>query len=113
MRRILIKHYHPGPGDRDGPSWLSFIAHLKDSLWSIDMFCCESGSLKTRWVLVVMDMCSRKIIGFSVCKGSVDGPTLCRMFNQIISRKNTPLCVNVRTATPLSISSLENQLAYS
>ena len=98
VRRILIKHYHPGPGDRDGPSWLSFIAHTKDSLWSIDLFCCESVSLKTHWVLVVMDVWNRRIIGCSVNKGPVDGPTLCRMFNQIISRKNTPLYVSTDNA---------------
>ncbi len=90
VRRILINHYHPKPGDRNGLSWLSFIGHMKDSLWSVDLFCCESTTLKTHWVLVVMDVWSRRIIGCSVNKGPVDGPTLCRMFNQIIARKNTP-----------------------
>ncbi len=37
-----------------------------------------------------MDIWSRRLIGFSVHKGPVDGPTLCRMFNQIIARKNIP-----------------------
>ncbi len=63
---------------------------MKDSLWSIDLFCCESISLKTHWVLVVTDVWSRRIIGLSVNKGSVDGPTICRIFNQIISKKNIP-----------------------
>ena len=90
VRRVLIKHYHPGPSNGNGPSWLSFIGHMKDSLWSIDLFCCESISLKTHWVLVIMDVWSRRIIGCSVNKGPVDGPTICRMFNQIISRKNIP-----------------------
>jgi hypothetical protein len=86
LRRILIKHYHPGPGERDGPSWLSFIANMKDSLWSIDLFCCESFYLKTHWVLVVMDVWNRKIIGLSVLKGSVDSPAICKMLNQVISK---------------------------
>jgi transposase InsO family protein len=90
VRRILMKHYHPRPGDWDSPSWLSFLGNMKDSLWSIDLFCCESTTLKTHWVLVIMDVWSRRIIGCSVNKGPVDGPTLCRMFNQIIARKNTP-----------------------
>ena len=90
VRRVLMKHYHPRPGGHGGPSWLSFIGHMKDSLWSIDLFCCESITLKTHWVLVVMDVWSRRLIGFSVNKGPVDGPTICRMFNQIIARKNTP-----------------------
>ena len=33
VRRVLEKHYHPGPDSGNGPSWLTFIGHLKDSLW--------------------------------------------------------------------------------
>ncbi|MFT5451419.1 MAG: putative transposase [Enterobacterales bacterium] len=90
VRRILMKHYHPRPGDWDGPSWLSFLGNMKDSLWSIDLFCCESIHLKMHWVLVVMDVWNRRIIGLSVHKESVDGPTICRMFNQIVSKKHPP-----------------------
>jgi putative transposase len=56
-----------------GPSWLSFIGHLKDSLWSIDLFRCESATLRTQWVLDVMDQYTRRIIGFGVHAGMVDG----------------------------------------
>jgi hypothetical protein len=42
----------------------------------------ESISLKTHWVLVVMDQFTRRIIGFGVHKGDVDGTALWRMFNQ-------------------------------
>jgi transposase InsO family protein len=41
-------------------------------------------------MLVVMDQFSRRIIGFAVQAGDVDGPALCRMFHQAISRVNTP-----------------------
>jgi hypothetical protein len=54
VRRVLAKHYRPTPDD-NGPSWLTFIGHAKDSLWSIDLFRCESILLNTHWVLVVMD----------------------------------------------------------
>ena len=54
VRRVLAKHYRPEPG-ADGPSWLTFIGHMKDGLWSVDLFRCESITLKTHWVLVVMD----------------------------------------------------------
>jgi len=94
VRRVLMKHYHPSPGDQDGPSWLSFIANMKDSLWSIDLFCCESITLKTHWVLVIMDVWSRRLISVSANKGPVDGPTICRMFNQIIAKKNVPLYIS-------------------
>src|SRR6516225_9785987 len=57
---------------------------MKDSLWSMDLFRCESASLRTHWVLVVMDQYSRRIIGFGVHAGTVDGVALCRMFNRAI-----------------------------
>ncbi|MFC1492289.1 helix-turn-helix domain-containing protein, partial [Nitrospinota bacterium] len=40
VRRVLAKHFRPGPGD--GPSWLTFIGHMKNSLWSVNLFRCES-----------------------------------------------------------------------
>jgi putative transposase len=67
-----------------GPSWLTFLGHMKDSLWSMDLFRCESATLRTHWVLVVMDQYTRRIIGFGVHAGSVDGVALCRMFNRAI-----------------------------
>ena len=88
VRRVLAKHYRPEPGD--GPSWLTFIGHMKDSLWGVDLFRCESIFLKTHWVLVVMDQFTRRIIGFGVHKGDVDGPALCRMFNQGALGKGVP-----------------------
>src|ERR1035441_4096559 len=83
VRRILASHYRPGK-DSGGPSWLTFLGHLKDSLWSLDLFRCESATLRTHWVLVVMDQYTRRIIGFGVHAGSVDGVALCRMFNRAI-----------------------------
>ncbi len=64
VRRVLAKYYWPRPGGR-GPSWLTFIGHAKDSLWSVDLFRCESITLKMHWVLVVMDQSTRRIIGFA------------------------------------------------
>src|SRR5687767_11045328 len=56
-----------------------------DSLWSVDLFRCESLILKTHWVLVVMDQFTRKIVGFGVQAGALDGPAVCRMFNHAIA----------------------------
>ncbi len=89
VRRVLAKYYRPRPG-AGGPSWLAFIGHTKDSLWSVDLFRCESITLKTHWVLVVMDQFTRRIIGFGVHAGYVDGAALCRMFNQAIARTDAP-----------------------
>jgi len=33
---------------------------MKDSLWSLDLFRCESIALQTYWVLVVMDQYTRE-----------------------------------------------------
>ena len=90
VRRVLEKHYHLGPGKGGGPSWLSFIGNSIDSLWSIDLFRCESILLKSHWVLVVMDQWNRKLVGFSVHAGPVDGPTVCRMFNSIMNNTRKP-----------------------
>lgn len=40
----------------DGPSWLTFLGHMKDSLWSIDLFRCESMLLKSHWVMVIIEI---------------------------------------------------------
>jgi len=82
VRRVLAQHYHPPPGS-GGPSWLSFFGHAKDSLWSVDFFRCESANLKSHWVMVVMDQCTRRIVGFAVQAGTLDGAAACRMFNEI------------------------------
>jgi len=89
VRRVLEQHYRPDPRQGGGPSWLSFIGCMKDSLWSVDLFRCESIRLKTHWILVVMDQFTRRIIGFAVQAGDVDGPALCQMFNQAVSRRGT------------------------
>src|SRR5437879_8055258 len=65
VRRILAHHYLPGQ-DSDGPSWLTFLGHMKDSLWSMHLFRCASATLQSYWVLVVMDQYTRRIIEFGV-----------------------------------------------
>jgi len=88
VRRILAVRYEPGP-DATGPSWLTVLGHAKDSLWSLDLFRCESALLSTHWVLVVMDQCTRRIVGFGVHRGVVDGVALCGMFKRA-TRCHTP-----------------------
>jgi len=89
VRRILEKHYlstHPS----SGPSWLTFLAHQKDSLWSVDFFRCESINLRSYWVMVVMDVFTRRIVGFAVQPDRLCGASICRMFNKTISGKSLP-----------------------
>src|SRR6202165_3573301 len=68
IRRILAHHYLPGQ-DSGGPSWLTFLGQMKDSLWSMDLFSCESATLRSHWVLVVMDQYTRPNIGFGLHAG--------------------------------------------
>jgi putative transposase len=87
--RVLAKHYRPAPGGT-GPSWLSFIGHTRDSLWSVDLFRCESVVLRSYWVLVVMDQFTRRLIGFGVHCGTVTGADVCRMFNTATYGQGSP-----------------------
>ena len=87
VRRVLAKHYRPDPSALSGPSWLAFFAQSKDSLVSVDLFRCESILLRSHWVLLVMDVFTRRIIGFGIEKADVDGVSVCRMFNHAISSK--------------------------
>jgi putative transposase len=89
VRRILALYYRPVP-DGDGPSWLTFLGHMKDSLWSVDLLRCESVALRTYWVLMVMDQYTRRIVGFGIQAGIVDGLALCRMFMQAIRGQAVP-----------------------
>jgi len=89
VRRILIRDYRPGP-DGGRPSWLSVIGQARDRLWSVDLFRTESILLKSYWVMVVMDVYTRRIVGFGVAAANLDGRQVCRMFNHAIARQTLP-----------------------
>jgi len=115
VRRVLAAHYKSGPGDH-GPSWLTTLGHAKDSLWSVDLFRAESITMKAHWILVVMDQFTRRIIGFAVNAGNLDGLALSRMFNDAscgqgwperISTDNDPLFQYHRWKANLRILEIE------
>ena len=83
------KRSRPAPGGT-GPSWLSFVGHTTDSLWSVDLLRCASIVLQSYWVLVVMDQFTRRLVGFGVHRGPVDAPSLCRMCNAAIHGRGAP-----------------------
>jgi transposase InsO family protein len=90
VRRVLMTHYRPDGSNSDGPSWLTFIAQSKDSLWSVDLFRCESILLRSYWVMAVMDVFTRRIIGFGIERAELDGVAVCRMFNRAIAGQPLP-----------------------
>jgi len=115
VRRILKGRKSDGTGG-DGPSWLTFLGQTVDSLWSVDLFKIESVILKTHWVMVVMDQFSRRIVGFAVTAGAVDGASLCYMFNRItaggpypkrLSHDNDPLFHYHQWSANLDMSGIE------
>jgi len=88
IRRILRKYYKPPPGS--GPSWLSYVGNDIGKLWSVDFFRVESMFLQSFWVMLVMDQYTRKIVGFSINKGPMNGSNICYMFNQVICNESPP-----------------------
>ena len=88
VRRFLQQHYAGSPRG-NGSSWLTALAHAKDSLWSLDLFRCESILLQSCRVMVIIDVFSRRFVGFAVERGAVDGSVVCRMFN--CARAKEPL----------------------
>ena len=90
VRRVLARHYRPDESGAQGSSWLALIAHAKDSLWSIDLFRCESILLRSHWVMLVMDVFSRRIVGFGVESADIDGVSACRMFKCACSGQSLP-----------------------
>jgi putative transposase len=70
VRRILAVRYRPAP---DSPAVLAHRprSHEGQSVES-RLFRCESAVLRTHWVLVVTDQCTRRIVGFGVHRGHVD-----------------------------------------
>jgi hypothetical protein len=63
-------------------------------LWSVDLFRCESILLKSYWIMIVMDVFTRGIIGFGVAAANPDGPGICRMFNGAIAKQTPPKYVS-------------------
>src|SRR6476661_2068990 len=64
--------------------------HTRDSLWSVDLFRCESIVLRSYWVLVVLDQFTRRLVGIGVQCGTVTGADVCRMFNAAIHGQGVP-----------------------
>lgn len=69
---------------------MTFIAQTKDSLWSLDLLRCESILLRSHWVLVALELFTRRIVGFGIAREGMDGISVCRMFNDAIFGQPLP-----------------------
>ena len=56
----------------------------------MDFFRLESMFLQSFWVMLVLDQYTRKIVGFTINKGPMNGSNICYMFNQIICNESPP-----------------------
>ena len=85
------------------------LQDARDSLRRVDLFRCESILLKSHWVMAVMDQYTRRIIGFAVHAGDVDGSALCRTFNESISGQDWPKNISTDNDPLFSIPPMEGQ----
>src|SRR6516164_5689084 len=65
--------------------------------------------LRTYWVLVVMDQFTRRIVGFGVHRGVVDGVALCGMFNRAIHAQTLPKYLSSDHDPAVSVPSVAGQ----
>jgi transposase InsO family protein len=79
------------------------LGHMTDSLWSVDLFRCESIVLQSYWVLVVLDQFTRRLVGFGVRRGTVTGADVCRMFNAAIQAQGVPRHLTKSRNTPFRL----------
>src|ERR1700740_1696928 len=52
---------------------VTLIAHAKDSVWCVDLFRVESILMRSHWVMLVMDVFTRRTVGFGIAPASIDG----------------------------------------
>jgi putative transposase len=64
--------------------------HLRLLLWSVDLLRRESILLRSHWVMVVIDVFTRRLIGCAVEAGSIDGVGVCRLFKRAVARRSMP-----------------------
>jgi len=60
---------------------------------------CESILLRSYWVLVVIDVVTRRSIGFGIERASIDGVSVCRMFNHAVADRPPPKHVSTGLAS--------------
>ena len=75
------------------------------------MFRCESILLKSYWVMAVMDVFARRIIGFGIEAGFIDGISVCRMFGAAIRGQALPKRVSTDCAATIKAIRFSSSLS--
>ena len=110
VRRVLATRYRP-ESNSNGPSWLTFLGHAKDSLWSIDLFRCESATLRSHWVLVVMDQYSATDRRLRHPRRRCGGPGPVLHVQPCHSRASDAEIPQLRQRSPVPVLPVARQLA--
>ena len=82
VRRVLAKHYRPEPYD-SGPSWLTFLRHTRDSLFSIALFRRKS-ILKISSTLLAISQYTRRLIGYGISVCHLNQTVIFSLFDEAI-----------------------------
>ena len=85
VRRVLARRVSSGYSDSLDASSLTLLAHTKDSLGRVELFRCQSILFHGHWVLLLIDVLTRLIVGFGIDGEFIDGMTVCRMFTRAIA----------------------------
>jgi len=59
--------------------------------------------------MVVMDVYTRRIVGFGIAPANLDGIRVCRMFNRAIARQTLPRQLSSDHDSAVSLSSLASE----
>ena len=63
---------------------------LRTACGASTAFVANRSCSKSYWVLVAMDVFTRRIVGFGVAPANLDGPAICCMFNRVIAKHKPP-----------------------
>jgi len=89
VRRVLAKHYRPKPYD-GGLSWLTFLRHTRDSLWSIVLFRRASILPKYHSILLEIDQFIRRIIDCGISGYHFDQMVVFSLYDAAIPVVDAP-----------------------
>jgi hypothetical protein len=118
VRRVLVKRYRPGKSGAHFPSLLTLLSHAKHTLGRVDLFRCESILLHTRGILVVIDVCTGRLVGFGVEREPIERVSGCHTFSRAIagqpgtkriSTDHDPPCFASTAGWPISACSTSKQ----
>jgi len=83
VRRILLKHsLAPRPSHSYGLSWAEFLGHYQRFIWACDFFTVTTATLRTYYVLLVLEIGTRRIQFWNVSE-SPDGAWVAQQFRNL------------------------------